>query len=315
MANINDLIDYYYSNHKNKIFYKKRFIGAKSYYIFYIYDKDKELGSFQDVFTKYMPLYVQASDRFEKIKINDKFDSFLENTSKKIWHNSFTLPKRKTKSNGIFGELFLDFYMRIIKKKKIFLTFGMKRSFGSNMENRGYDNVLYSANEKNEIELYLCEAKFVTTISKAKDGLLNDIGVLNEDGSHLSADFLNSYIGFISDKIEKRDVNEEEALKSFLDDLNDKIGEDENTSYVSYLIRKNIKINLVYFAIFRNEYNMAKIKLEKCYAEIYDAALKQLERIGISNCSIEIVFIPTKNESMAIKTKIEEFYEENKFDK
>ena len=49
--------------------------------------------------------------------------------------------------------MFLDFYSRIVKDEKFFITFVCKRPYNSDYENYGYDEVYYSINDGELVKL------------------------------------------------------------------------------------------------------------------------------------------------------------------
>ena len=142
-VNLKSLESYYEKNHKNKIFFEQRCDKAKKYYILYDYSKEDEIEKFVSNFTEYLPYYVYNADSLESIDPKGGIGKRLAETSKTCW-NGPTVPKRDLKVNGIFGEVFLDFYERIVKKGKLASTYASRRNFKSRSENKGFDNVLFA---------------------------------------------------------------------------------------------------------------------------------------------------------------------------
>lgn len=119
------LEEYYYKEHQNKIFSTKLCVDGKSFNILYTYDKKDEIDKFVSNFTEYLPYYIYSSDSLEHIDVNGKISEKLNEISKRCW-NGPNVPKREAKVNGIFGEVFLDFYERIIKKDKLASTYASR---------------------------------------------------------------------------------------------------------------------------------------------------------------------------------------------
>lgn len=311
MTNIVKLFNYYNEHHKNKIFYTEMRIEGIDYAIMYTHDNEHEVQLFLDNFTKYFPYYVWNEDQLELLSKDEDLDRTLLEVSRKCWNNSSIVPKRSTKVNGIYGEVYLDFYERIVKGNRIFITFAGKRSFSSNFESTGFDNVLFNI-EQDSIELIFSEAKFVGNVSSACSSIIEDInGVKDVDKrksrlGHLTKEFFNKYISFT---IQKKSLFSEEdrfLIEPFITELNNVLvnqGED----FLQYLINKNIKIICVFFAIFESN-SFSPIDFKTNYEEINQSAVKSLNYMGLSNYCIEIVFIPTKSKVMDIKEAINEFY-------
>lgn len=311
MNPLETLENYYYNEHKDKIFCTKLCVDGKCFDILYNYDKKDEIGKFVSNFTEYLPYYVSNGDTLEYIDVNGKVSEKLSEFSKRCWGGP-SVPKREAKVNGIFGEVFLDFYERIIKKDKLASTYASRRDFKSNNENKGFDNVLFKISEDN-IELVFAESKFVANKSSAQSSLIKDIkgepavGEKKETPGHLTVEFMNDYITFVVEKNSFFSDSDKLLLKPFFKKLNDVLINKEG-KFISFLIEENIKINCVFFAIFNNQsVNPSD------YIDAYDAieaeAKQQLEGIGFKNYSIEIVFIPTFSKSMEIKGAIDKYYE------
>ena len=119
--------------------------GNRSYVnfnILYDYDKLDEINKFLSNFTEYFPYYVSNADLLEYADFKGGMKNKLLELSKKCWINP-NVPKRDYKKNGIFGELFLDFYERIVKGSKLISTYASRRDFNSNGESKGFDNVFF----------------------------------------------------------------------------------------------------------------------------------------------------------------------------
>lgn len=202
--NLNDLESYYDCEHKNKIFCTRLCVDDKKFCILYDYSKKDEIDRFVSNFTEYLPYYVYNADSLESIDPQESIGKRLAEISKMCW-NGPTVPKRDLKVNGIFGEVFLDFYERIVKKEKLASTYASRRDFKSKSENKGFDNVLFAINN-NEIEFVFAESKFVANRSDAKTALVSDITGTPETKDkpevigHLTLEFMNDYITFVVEK-------------------------------------------------------------------------------------------------------------------
>lgn len=311
MNPLETLENYYYNEHKDKIFCMKLCVDGKCFNILYNYDKKDEIEKFVSSFTEYLPYYVSNGDILECIDVNGTVSEKLSEISKRCW-NGPSVPKREAKVNGIFGEVFLDFYERIIKKDKLASTYASRRDFRSNSENKGFDNVLFKICEDN-IELVFAESKFVVNKSHAQSSLIKDIkgepatGGKKETPGHLTSEFMNDYIAFVVEKNSFFSDSDKLLLKPFFKDLNDVLI-NENGKFIAFLIAKNIKINCVFFAIFKNQ-SITPSDYIDAYDAIEAEAKQHLEAIGFKKYSLEIVFIPTFSESMEIKGAIDKYYE------
>lgn len=311
MSSLKALEEYYYNTHKNKIFCMELHVEDKEFCILYDYDKTDEIIKFVSNFTEYLPYYVYNGDALEHIVLDDKITDRLLKISKSCWDGPET-PKRDAKVNGIFGEVFLDFYERIIKKNILASTYATRRDFRSNGENHGFDNVLFKINN-DEIEFVFAEAKFVTSKSAAKESLINDIrGDENSEAhkrtnGHLTIEFMDDYICFIVNKNSFFHDNDKQLLKKFFNELNEVLI-NRDGKFAQFLIEKNIKVNCVFFAIFNNNSVNPSDYIE-VYKSIEEDAKSHLEAIGFRNYYIEIVFVPTSSKSMDIKEAISKSYE------
>lgn len=310
MINITELSQYYINEHKDKIFHTRFCVEGKCFNILYDYDKLDEINKFLSNFTEYFPYYVSNADLLEYADFKGGMKNKLLELSKKCWINP-NVPKRDYKKNGIFGELFLDFYERIVKGSKLISTYASRRDFNSNGESKGFDNVFFRISGDN-IEPIFAEAKFVENRSSAKKALLEDIkGVDSPDPKkrrigHLTFNFLNDYIAFVIGKQSFFSEEDKTQLKPLFSKLNNVLMNGDG-DFISFLIENDICVNCVFFAIFTDAHTSPKD-----YVEVYDAieneAKQHLEKMGIHNYNIEIVFIPTLSKSVEIKRVIDEFY-------
>lgn len=308
--NIEKLEKYYCVEHERKIFCTKLCVEGKCFDILYDYDKKDEIDNFVSNFSEYLPYYVYNADTLEWIDTEGDISTKLKEISKKCW-NGPNVPSRDKNVNGIFGEVFLDFYERIVKKAKLACTYASRRDFNSNNENRGFDNVLFSI-KNNIIEFVFAESKFVTDKSTASAALVKDIKGEPASGDkkavvgHLTKDYMNDYITFVVEKNSYFSDSDKELLKPFIRNLNDVLI-NQNGNFIDFLINNDVRINCVFFAIFKNQ-SINPADYIDAYDCIYSEAENHLKDIGFKNYSIEIVFIPTKSRSTEIKGAIDEYY-------
>ena len=308
---ISKLIQHYHDKYEYKVFLTKLEHELQNAFIMYLYDYSSELDNFSETFLSYLPFYVRNNDYFEVIDNTEDIDEQLKIRSKQMRKKSSVIPQRPIASDGIYGELFLDFYLRIVKARAAVITYVNKRSFKSNYETTGPDNVVYYLDEEQQINICICEAKFVAGASNAKNNLLTDI--LGEHGTsakpaHISTEYLNDYFQFIVEKGNNIQEPDRTTFKNFFNHLNQQL--DNGNDFISILISDNICVNFVFFAIFDSTKRCPQ-KLEDYYKEIYSACEQQIQEIGLTNYKIEIVFIPTENTTMTIKEAMEKQYEEH----
>lgn len=296
---------YYKGTHEKKIFHTKLFSDDSSAHIMYIYEYEKEIENFCSTFLCYLPYYVRNSDQLSTIS-DDDTENDLINRSKKI-RISKIVPQRKIEVDGLYGELFLDFYLRIVCNRKCLITYGMKKAFSvaQNEEARGHDNVVYYL-DNGKINICFCEAKFVSGASTAKTKLIEDInGATNKNNGHLSKDFLNDYIAFILEQNPSIDESDKSILNPFFEKLNAEL--DDTNDFVNVLIKFDVCCNFIFFAIFDSTRKEPQ-KLIEHYNEIFNEATKKIKDLGIINYKIEIIFIPTDSKPLRIKGAIQNIY-------
>lgn len=300
------LITHYEKNYSSKIFMTKLMSNVQDFYIMYVYKYDEELENFSDTFLKYLPFYVRNEDYFTYLNEADDLDKLLIDRSKTLRKNSKIIPHRTIATDGIYGELFLDFYLRIVNKRNAILTYANKRSFDSNYETTGPDNIVYFIDSHNKINLCICEAKFVVGASNAKKCLIEDIVGNQSKKGHISKEYLNDYFQFIVEKGVNISVKDREIFKPFLADLNNQL--DVGNNFINVIVEHNICVNFMFFAIFDST-KKEPHKLIDYYNEIYEICKTKIYDLGIINYKIEIVFIPTDNDTMIIKQEMEKAYE------
>ena len=302
---IDDLISYYAKGNAKKIYFTKLNGTIGDAYIMYLHNYSSELEDFADTFLKYLPFYVRNSDQLITIDETGDIDAQLIARSKRMRKDSRIIPHRTVSTDGIYGELFLDMYLRIIKNRKAVITYASRRPFSSNYESTGPDNIVYYIDESDQMNICLCEAKFVEGAAGSKNALMKDI--LGEPGvpGHVSASYLNSYFEFIVEKGDSILQKDRDRFKLFFRDLNAEL--DNGNDFLSVLIKYNICVNFVFFAVFDSTKRIPT-DLEVHYDEIYKACEMQIKGMSVTNYKIEIVFIPTENKTMKLKEEMEKSY-------
>ena len=306
MADIEELHEYYVANIKEKVFFEKKIINGKPYVVLYLHDVAAEVESFVETFVQYFPYYVWNEDQLDVLDISSGIKTALEKVSHRCW-SSEIVPCRTTSTNGIYGELYLDFYERIVNERKLIITYASRRSFANNQESKGFDHLAYLIND-GKLEIVFGEAKYVSGASVAKDNLLEDIRG-KADGSeagHLTKEYIEDFVNFAVQQNQQFSEAERLELKALMRELNTNLVNGRK-NFMEYIIEQDIKINVVLFAVFKSTYKMPK-HFEDYYDELHKEAENALNSIGIKNYSIEVVFIPTESTSMHIKEKIDEFY-------
>lgn len=296
---------HYIDNHKQKIFATQIISSNCEYYILYSYVYDYELENFKTEFLYYLPYYVSNDDLLKTIDVSLDIDQQMEKRSKKIRRDSTIIPKRPISNDGIYGELFLDFYLRIVKERNLIITYASKKDFKTNREATGIDSVAYYIDDE-KLNICFCEAKFVVDASTAKSNLKSDIEGDQKHIGHLSKEFINDYVQFIIEQGINLSSDEKTKFSTFISKLNKELYEDKN--FLDILINENICINFIFFAIFKSSQKKPE-DLESHYSEIKNSAISRINSLNIKNYKIEIVFIPTDNTSMTIKKEIEKNYE------
>lgn len=299
------LIDFYMKNYKSKIFYKEMISSTHNYGILYVYDYIYEIQNFKDTFGAYFPYYIKNEDQLNSLDVtNENFENRLKEISIRNWARTSIIPQRDTDSSGIYGELFLDFYLRVVCGLDPLISYASKRSFRSNQESTGIDNVVFDVQEN--IEIYLAEAKFVFSKSSAKSSLLGDIKGTKSSESHITPEYINSYMDFVIIQASDSNQLKNERMKKFIDEANTKF--DEGVNFLQVCIDNKVKFHVVLFAIF-SEIAKDVNKFDAIYNDLSKELEKKLSALGVYSYDYKIVFIPTNNTSMKIKEGINAYYE------
>jgi len=303
------LRNYYEKHCAPLIFYGEQRLENNSFCKMYFLDTtvEKELKNYKKLFQEYLFLYVRNHDtlsNFDNLKEENDEDNIskaLYLNSKKIWDDESLIITSNPITLGIYGELFDEFYLNIVKKENTLLTYSTKSSF--NVRNiKGCDNI--SALWENDgLTLILSECKFYTDIKNASNSLIEDIIGNENEKSHITKEYINRYLNFVADKPHSIFSNNEDNKKiiSIYEKINHDILNAPNTvTSIDILNKYNVKIRFDFFAIYcDNVYT--PIERAQYYKNIVNAFNKQIVNTGINNYSMEIIFIPTKNKSPEIK--------------
>ena len=302
---------FYRINHKQLLFLEEKHVENNNVIHMYVYDYTNELENFKKTFNEYFPFYVDNYDSMKYYKLSENIEEELIRQSKKLWSSPY-VDTRDINKWGVFGELFVDFLVRIVYENETMLTYASKKAYHDKNEFKGIDNLACCLNN-GELEVIMSEAKFVETLSSAKAELISDIeGKYDKNGNltkkgHLNSDVINSYIaGFALKQQESVEKILLEETANKISQLNQKIVAEDN-SFIEAMNSLNFRIRFIYFAIFRSSYKDPSDIL-KHYNDIIDAFNKQILELGLNNYDLDIVFIPTDNSSNIIREKMVEIY-------
>lgn len=304
MSNYEILKEYYKKVCTPLVFVGENNVDSRSNVKIYLYDfnKTEELVNFQKVFQEYMLMYVKNYDVIEHHNFDENISKKLRKEFKKIY--KIDTPDRATAVNGIFGELFNDYYLKNVINNDTILVYASRIKFNDNYESKGIDVVC--CNDKEEyLEIVLSESKFVGTLSHAKNNLIDDISGAN---NHLNSEYINNYMSFVLDRQQGLDKIQKESVVQKISNLNRKIIAEEK-NFIDAINELNYEVKFVYFAIFQYENNRKSNSFLSAVNEIIEEFKKQVAKTGIFYYSVEIVFIPTFNTAMTLKYKMEEIDE------
>lgn len=272
----------------------------------YLYDfkDEEELYNFKKVFQEYLPFYVRNFDRISRYKITDndeEIGKMLLEKAKEIKFSSGSIPNRGTNIDGIYGEIYNDFYIRNVIDKDRLVSYLSRKSYERPRgENEGIDIVGCSLKD-DKVEISFSEAKFMTDIYSAKDNLISDTE------THLDKEFINGFMNFVLQRQGDLINERTEIINEKINEFND-IKEDTGLSFIEVLNKLQFSVRFIYFAIFNNKHRDI-VFYEGKIKEIINSFNSHIEKTGINNYEIEVVFIPTFNTSMTLKDKMEEWDE------
>lgn len=261
----------------------------------YLYDfsTKEELENFKKVFQEYLPFYVLNFDLISLYDVENEINQQLRKDAEYIYKSKIT-PDRKTGVNGIFGELFNDYYIKNIINKEIFLTYLSRRTYNSgNWENQGID-IVACEEVNNRLNIILSEAKFVGSLSRAKEELKGDISGEHE---HLNKEYINGYMDFVVNRQFGLDKVRSEEVQRLINEFNAKKWT-EKLNFIDCINKLGCSCQFVYFAIFKQSGDRNIKDFKESINEIVNEFNNKIKETEIENYSIEVVFIPTFNTSM-----------------
>lgn len=306
MENIYRLKEYYKRVCSPLVFVNETSLENNKNVKVYLYDfkTEEELSNFKKVFQEYLPFYVRNYDSISKYKISDDDDEIskmLVEKAKYIKFKSGSIPNRGADKDGIYGEIYNDFYIRNIIDKDRLISYLSRRSYERPRgENEGID-IVGCGVKNDKLEITFSEAKFMTNIYSAKTNLILDTE------NHLDKDFINDFMNFViqrqGDIISERIATINEKINEFNDTI-----EDTGLTFIEVLNKLEVSVKFIYFAIFNNEHRDILFYEDKIQ-EIINSFNANIKKTNINNYEIEVVFIPTFNTSMDLKNKMEEWDE------
>ncbi|HJJ05468.1 MAG TPA: SAVED domain-containing protein [Clostridiaceae bacterium] len=301
MGNIEILKKYYKEICTPLIFVNETFLKEITNVRVYLYNfnKQQELENFKKVFQEYMAMYVRNDDIINLYDLSQNISEQLQKEFKKIYKT--ITPDRKTGVNGIFGELFNDYYLKNILNEEILLAYVSKKEFNNRNEAKGID--LVCCEDKDDtLEIILSEAKFVGNLNSAKNSLIGDI---SGETNHLNSEYINNYMDFVLNRQQGLDSRRKENITLKITEINKKIIV-EDKKFIDAINELGYSLRFIYFAIFQYENNRNIENFKDAINEILKEFAEQVKQTGVNNYSMEIVFIPTFNTSMNLKNKMEE---------
>lgn len=306
MENIYRLKEYYKRVCSPLVFVNETSLENNKNVKVYLYDfkTEEELSNFKKVFQEYLPFYVRNYDSISKYKISDddeEISKMLVEKAKYIKFKSGSIPNRGVDKDGIYGEIYNDFYIRNIIDRDRLISYLSRRSYERPRgENEGID-IVGCGLKNDKLEITFSEAKFMTNIYSAKNNLILDTQ------NHLDKDFINDFMNFViqrqGDIISERVATINEKINEFNDTI-----EDTGLTFIEVLNKLEVSVKFIYFAIFNNEHRDILFYEDKIQ-EIINSFNANIKKTNIKNYEIEVVFIPTFNTSMDLKNKMEEWDE------
>lgn len=299
---LNELKQYFSENCKNLVFSNEMTlddeIRAKMYYV--KADEITEKNNYKKIFQEYLILYARS---YEKLRYfeqkHDDLSVDLIEYGKNTWEKGGLIITTNLESAGIFGELFNDFYLNIVKNENILLTYSSRR--GASEKNvKGVDVVGCTCEDRN-LTLIYSESKFLGSASAAQIALRSDINGTDDEAAHISREYINKFTIFLLDKNHSlyNDSDENtEIIINKIDSINAQIYNGREP--IEVFNELGVKIRFVFFAIYTDNMFTPKQR-EKFYRYILADFHSQISKTGIDNYDIEIVFIPIVNNSMVIK--------------
>ena len=285
MNNIEKLKEYYKDVCTPLIFVNETHSDILKNFKVYLYDfkKQEELENFKKVFQEYMAMYVLNEDIINFYDLSQSISLQLIKEFKRIYKK--ITPNRKTASSGIFGELFNDYYLKNVLNEEILLAYVSKKEFNNRNEAKGIDLVCCE-NKENILEIIFSEAKFMGTLSSAKNSLIGDI---SGEENHLNSSYINNYMNFVLNRQSGLDNQRKKEVTFKIREINKRIVL-EGKNFIDTINELEYSIRFIYFAIFQYENNRKIESFKDSIMEITNEFQKQIKQTGIRNYIMEIVF-------------------------
>lgn len=272
--------------------------NAKMYHV--NVDAITEKNNYKKIFQEYLVLFIRSYEKLRYMDLDGNLSSeTLLEYGKNTWNNKGLIITSKLMSSGIFGELFNDFYINIVKDENILITYSTKRGFGEK-NIKGVD-VVGCMLEDDNFTFIFSESKFVGSASYAKESLKDDINGKKTEASHITDEYINKFSEFMLDKSHSLYNDESKKTTKIINTI-DLINRKRyaNEKLIDIFNELNIKIRFVFFAIYTDTKFKASER-ETYYNEILHDFNNQIKKTGLKKYDIEIVFIPIINKSTEIK--------------
>ncbi len=300
--NFNILRNYFDENCKNLIFYNESYLEGKKYAKMYYLNVDSltEKNNYKKVFQEYLVLYARSYERLRYFKFEDKsISSDLLRYGRSTWSQKGLLLNKNIETLGIFGELFNDFYLNIVKNENILLTYSSRHGF-SERNVKGVDIVGCTV-ENQKFTIIFSECKFVESATSATNSLCEDITGKKEEKGHISKEYINSFTDYLIDKghsLYNDSSNDSNIILSTLNIINQRTYNGELPINVFNDLKVNVRF--VFFAIYTDD-KFTPLERKDNFNKILNNFNSEIVKVGIDNYDIEIVFIPITNKSKEIK--------------
>ena len=304
------LREYYDTNCKKLVFLNEKKLSTNSNCKMYYLDilEQQELLNYKKLFQEYLVFYIRNRDQLLLLNsINDAnlsdLSNVLQTEGKRVRNDKGIYPQTDEKRSGIYGELFDDFYLNIVKKEEVLLTYALKESFNE-PNAKGVDVVATDIVDGEQIMIF-SEAKFVVNISSASSSLVDDIIGNDVQLGHVTKDYINKYTSFLLNRGHSIffDDKKGELINTNINNLNYLLLNNDMLP-IDAINQLNIRIRFDFFAIYSDN-NQNIEERQEYYNKILKACNDNIASTGLLKYDIEIIFIPTKNTSVDLKRVME----------
>jgi len=308
---VKKLRDYYEKYCKKLVFVGEKQLNANNNCKMYFLNvsEETELNNYKKLFQEYLFFYIRNRDRLcvHDTLINatssEEISTSLKLEGNKIRNIKGLYPEINVNKSGIYGELFNDFYLNIVKQEEVMSTYSIRSSFlVPNV--KGVD-LIASTIEKENLTLIFSESKFVNSIYAASTSLCEDIVGNSSQIGHISKEYINEYMAFFINKNHSIYFNETNS-NFIMEKINylDFLIMNNNLKPIDAINEMNIKVRFDFFAIYNDsiyDIEQRKVYFERIMEQFHECVINT----GIKNYDIEIVFIPTKNKAKKLKEAME----------